>query len=434
MPLLLVAVVAILWTWFFWARSAVVSPAGLFALISFVVAFLIAILPLGWTPLGWEAALIWVGALTLFSGFHAFSFGWARGRFTHGQGWISSDAKYSEKRYALLVVLCASMQLVGLLAYRGGIEAVVGGAFENTSLIERRWAEGSLRSVGVQGLFFAVSPFLSFLGVLGGVMFRKLWFLASAFALFAAGNTPGRTQLLVTLMTMGFTWIYLQSGKANRKRYSRVKLVAIAVSLALIAYIYFVYVGTELQKIDAIDADSWLPEQLQSLALYLLGGPVALSVALQENLNPVLGAEGRSVYFFIRLASLLDPDVVPPETNTAYVFIPTATNAYTGFGEAWFDGGAAAVVFVFMSYGILSGLAFAGVKRGSLPGIWVASYLAALVCGIFVAGHLFDIPPMLWGLIGGISLSWLQRSEALPVDSGNAQPVPTPRGSARSPR
>lgn len=400
MEFLLVFAVAVVCAALLWRSGALSSPSGLFALVSASMVLGLVILPLGFLPLGLQAALLWCVALVVMTSFHGVATALCkRGRPPRPTvvGWGGG----AERRFALVGITLALIQLVGVLSYRSRISVATGADFSMLSAETVRSTEALLTTAGIGGLLFSVSPLLCVVGVMGGTWFRPQWLALTALGLLAAGNTPGRTPFLTALAAALLTWWYTRIDRAST-RWSGVRTTLVICAVIAAGFAYFYLVGSELNKADvATIADTtWFPKQFHSIALYWLGGPIALSTALESGLNPVFGNQGRSFYIFIKLASLIDPSIVPPETAAAYVSIPAATNAYTGIGDVWFDGGAAGLFVLFAFCGVLSGWSFFRARSGDIRWLWIAAFLSALVLVLPIAAHFFELSVVLWALVG----------------------------------
>lgn len=389
-------------------RRSVSSPAGIAVGLSLFMSIGLLVLPLGFYPVSIGTALIWIVGLITFVAFHFLAARTTRRWGARRKDWRSLTP-ISEFRLALVAGALLMAQVFGVFAYRERITALSGASFSSLELGAIRVSEGVDGGFGgAAALLFAVSPLLAFTGVLGALMVRKWWGILVAVAVMSAASTPGRTSLLLTLATALLSWWYVRT--CARSRPPKPATVALMASLTAVgAMVYFNYVADKLNKafVGSFASDSWLPEQFHSAALYLLGGPPALSVAMEGSTNPVAGYEGRSVYVFVKVLALFNRGIVPPETKAEYVAMPALTNAYTGFGDAWFDGGVFGLIFVFASYGILSGWSFTSSRFGSLPALWISALLGGLVTGLPVAGHLFELPIVGWMVVGAVCMHFL---------------------------
>jgi hypothetical protein len=175
------------------------------------------------------------------------------------------------------------------------------------------------------------------------------------------------------------------------------------VGIAAIAY--FEYQGSLQGKTDiiasALPAEP-LPRWTVAAVLYLSGGPAALAVAQEAQLDPTAPGDA-SIWLVPRILAVVEEDVDVPDTAGLFVPIPVEFNLYTWIGDVWFDFGWLGVGVMGVLLGALASAAYIRAYRhGSLTAIWVAAVIGTTFLWSVIVLRLFWLETALWLAVGGL--------------------------------
>jgi hypothetical protein len=294
----------------------------------------------------------------------------------------------------------------GVFGFREAIASAAGAPFEQLTAQEIRWAQlyGGVDLGGAAGIAMALAPILGALAILGAFMHRKWWLLLLVAALVLVTQSPSRTSTLS--LTVSAATFALLVGRIRNVRWRPGRLGVLAVFFAASAFLYFMYVGGQLDKNDlapGLVPAPWVVSGLEQPLVYGLGGLSAFSVAAESpSLGNPYGQPGRSVYILVRILSSVGIETPTPDPFASYVDIPIPFNVYTAFGDAYFDGGLAGVVIVFLATGVAVSYAWRRAAAGSVAAAWVASILVTVLVSTPLSLRVGNVDVWLQAVVGAV--------------------------------
>lgn len=313
---------------------------------------------------------------------------------------------------AITVLLIAVV--VGYFSFRSGIESRYGLSFAEMTTAQVRYAQVYMEGdAGIGGLMFILAPVASCLVVLGAMYYGRWWLGLLPLIIFMVAQSPSRTGTLGLVTTTLVFYLYARSGSGVPRRGDNRRILVVAALLIVAGIAYFIGTGLERGQGAVLEAQtpgSWLPKVFLSPLMYLLGGISAFSVALETNVDPTHGGEGKSVYVFLRVLSEFDSRISVPDTVDDYVYMPNPFNVYTGFADAWFDWKIWGVLFIFGGFGFLVACAHRAAQLGHLGGVFAASVLISVAVSSPVTLRLLSLETVIVVSVGYLVFSRLQHS------------------------
>lgn len=390
-----------------------------------------------WNPLrlqpvssnaGWILA---VGLAAAFAGAALVSV--SRGKQTAAQRSVIFPA--SRPRWIVGLTLASVGLMVAVIAFRDAVSAAAGDiAFSTLSPTEVRYLSvyGSAVHAGIGTVLFSLAPFVAAGGVIVGRR-QRLGYVFTLFALVMSAQSLSRNQVFYTALAALLCWVYYRPGGDASGRKGRRRLLQAGAAIVVLAGLlgYFQYTGSLLNKSAPTQllVGTTIPEPLVEPTLYITGSPEALSVAIEDDLQPTYGEQGRSVWIVPRLVSLVDPNASVPDTVAAPVPIPYSFNTYTWVGDLWFDFGWAGIVVGGLFLGAVTVIIDRRARRiGSPLSSWFAAAWGTTLLASVIAFEVFWLQTVVW-LFAGLLIfgSWPTRSYGRGRDHLRTPPPPLPR-------
>lgn len=348
------------------------------------------------------------------------------------------DAALALPRLLVAGVGLFAAATIGVLAFRDGIAAATSTAYGSLTLQQVRGAQTTIaQGGGFLSLLSAAPPVLSCLGVYGAVRYTKWWLLLSGGALAASLQTPARltTLTLVAMTLVFFLYMRVEDGplvhRARSPRAVRLRRVSLIGGAILGGVLFFNYLGGELGKNSltaSLVPNYHGPAWLLSPLIYFTAGIPALSTAIATGVNPL--GHGNSIFSLIRVASVIDPKVAPPETLGKFVNIPFPFNVWTGLGQIWLDFGWGGLVILPLLLGWLATVAHRRAMKGYTEWAWVSAVVASLLLSLPQAYRLFFLDTDFQIIVGFVVFAWIRRSRKRDY---SAQRRRQPHGQHRQP-
>jgi oligosaccharide repeat unit polymerase len=248
-----------------------------------------------------------------------------------------------------------------------------------------------------------------------------------------SAQSLSRNQVFYTALAALLCWVYYRPGGDASGRKGRRRLLQAGAAIVVLAGLlgYFQYTGSLLNKSAPTQllVGTTIPEPLVEPTLYITGSPEALSVAIEDDLQPTYGEQGRSVWIVPRLVSLVDPNASVPDTVAAPVPIPYSFNTYTWVGDLWFDFGWAGIVVGGLFLGAVTVIIDRRARRiGSPLSSWFAAAWGTTLLASVIAFEVFWLQTVVW-LFAGLLIfgSWPTRSYGRGRDHLRTPPPPLPR-------
>lgn len=310
------------------------------------------------------------------------------------------------RRLAISTVIAAAASLVGAYVFRNEITGSAGTSFGNLTPQQVRFYQNQKNgSAGLLSLFQACFPVLGVLGVLGYLKVSKWYVIAVVISIALSLQNPGRLFTVSLIVQIAVVYLYAHGPKAGtRARFARVRAYALLGTAALSSLFVFIWLGDKLGKNESVAnaVNSDLPAPLVSPLLYLTGGLPATSAWLESGADPFDG-RGSSAFVFVRVWNALSPGKTAGGTVGNYVDIPYSFNVFTGFGQAYWDGGFIWVLVLSLALGATGLISHRRALRGHLGSMWVSSITAMLMVSLPMQYRMWNLDT-LFALVAGLLL------------------------------
>jgi oligosaccharide repeat unit polymerase len=280
---------------------------------------------------------------------------------------------------------------------------------------------------------FSATPVLACWGLIGARVYSKVYLLATAGAVASTLVSPSRTTIVQLALTAALFGSYVWRAPVrttHRPTLRKVVPALAAVALGAVLLSYFTSTTAALGKDQGatnIYHGYGVPDHLISPVLYTVGGLSALTVAIDNGINPL--ERYGSVFSLIRVWRGVDPSVTAPNTIGRFVPIPGDFNVYTGFGQAYFDfGWLGAFLFpAFVAWVVVS--AHRRALRASPRAMLVASVAGVAAINMLLENTFFNLGVSFQLVLGFVLFGWIRVRVERPEKSANkllrAYPVPT---------
>lgn len=332
-------------------------------------------------------------------------------------------------RFIAVGAVLAAMVVIGVLRFRGQIEALSGTSFQSLTVTQVRAVQSTDAGTrgGLGALVFSAAPLLACWGLLGARVYSKIYLLATAGAVSSTLVSPSRTTTFQLALTAALFASYLWRAPirtARRPTLRTVVPVLFAVILGAVLLSYFTSTSAALGKSQLatqIYHGHGLPDHLISPALYVIGGLSALTVAINAGFNPF--EHYGSIFSLIRLWRGVDPSVTAPNTVAAYVPIPSQFNVYTGFGQAYFDFGLVGTLLfpALVAWVVIK--AHVRALRASPQAMLVASVSGAAAMNMLLQNTFFNLGVTFQLALGFVLFRWIcVRTPVAPNEADELQP------------
>lgn len=324
----------------------------------------------------------------------------------------------AHRRLLVATIVVAGLSVIGAYIFRSQIAATSGSSFGALTTQQVRYYQNQkVNSSGLLSLLQACYPILGALGVIGFLRVSRWYAAAIVLALTLSLQNPGRLFTVSLIVQVAIMYVYIRRATESplRKSTPRARLYFLGLAGLAASLFVFVWLGDKLGKnqmtMEAVQSN--LPAPLVSPLLYITGGLPAISSALSSGAPPFEG-RGSSAFIIVRFWHALGTQGPMPATVGNFVDNPYAFNVFTGFGQAYWDGGYIWVVTLSLTLGTLAVWTHRRALCGSLTAMWASSLVGMLLISLPMQHRLLNLDTLFQFVLGSIMIKAVaQKSPAV---------------------